>query len=558
VIARRGSSATARATRRALLAGALAAAAPAFACKARPAAARRPATASAPRRGGILTYAGGAAGSYDTSGGGFDPTLQSQTRAKGYTLFYDRLLAYNLSNYAVEADLAQKWEQPSPTEYVFSLQPGVRFQNKPPVSGRTLMATDVTWSLERARSDDPRVASRSLLSQVDLIQAPDPSTIRLTTKGPYSSALIALSSDNLAVLAREVVEKYPNSITAESAVGTGPFIMTSVERSVAAEYTRNPDYWKPGLPYLDTFRTKDFADFNSAWAGFLAKQVDAALVPGSEVAKFLAGQPAGSQRPWYPDDAMAFQYPNTAKKPMDDPRVTRALRLMIDHDEMISAWAVVSYGRGSLGSVFPSALAGWDLSQDEYRQHLEWKQPKDEAAREAVALLSAAGITGDNPLKFTLHSNNFQEPARCSQLIQAQWKKWSQGAVDIELRLSDAATVNTIRASRAFTYGYFGHSAGMVDPDLWLSSTYRTGGSLNFMGFSDPQADALIDKQRGIFDTAQRQAAIKDALLYLIDHSPATLPGNRYFQQAVQPRVQNQTPEYFLNGRQYQSVWLST
>jgi ABC-type transport system substrate-binding protein len=253
---------------------------------------------------------------------------------------------------------------------------------------------------------------------------------------------------------------------------------------------------------------------------------------------------------------MAFQFPNTAKKPMDDARVTRALRLLIDHDEMLSAWAVVSYGRGGLGSVFPSALAAWDLKEDEYRTYLEWKQPKDEAVKEAMSLLSAAGFTRDNPLKFTLDTNNFQEPTRCAQLIQAQWKKWSQGAVDIQLRLSDAATVNSVRATRQFTYGYFGHSAGMVDPDLWLSSTYRTGGSLNFMGFSDPQADALIDKQRGIFDDAQRKAAIREVIVYLIDHSPATLPGNRYFQEAVQSRVQAQTPEYFLNGRQYQSVWL--
>jgi ABC-type transport system substrate-binding protein len=418
-----------------------------------------------------------------------------------------------------------------------------------------MTADDVVWSLERARADDPKVTSRSLLSQIDTIQAVSPTTVRVTTRGPYSSTLIALSSDNLAILAREVVEKYAKSTAADSAVGTGPFVMGSVEQSVDAEYARNPDYRKPGLPYLDTFRTKDFSDFNSAWAAFLAGQIDAALVPGSEVKQFLSQQK--TQRPWYADDNMAFMFPNTAKKPFDDARVTRALRLLVDHDEMLSAWAEVSYGRGSLGSVFPSALAAWDLTQDEYRQHLEWKQPKDEAARDATSLLTAAGFTKDNPLKFTIDSNNFQEPARCAQLIQAQWRKWSQGAVDIQLRLSDAATVNSVRAARSFSYGYFGHSAGMADPDLWLSSSYRTGGSLNFMGFSDPQADAMIDRQRAIFDDAERKKAIKDVVLYLIDHSPATLPGNRYFQQAVQARVQNQTPEYFLNGRQYAQVWLS-
>ena len=77
------------------------------------------------------------------------------------------------------------------------------------------------------------------------------------------------------------------------------------------------------------------------------------------------------------------------------------------------------------------------------------------------------------------------------------------------------------------------------------------------MGFNDPKADAMIDKQRTIFDETQRKAAVKEIILYLIDRVPSTVPANRYFLQAVKPKVENQAPEYFLNGRQYQSVWIS-
>ena len=75
--------------------------------------------AKQPKRGGTLNYAGGLAGSFDTQGRSFDPHIQTQGGSKGYTLFYERLLGYNLITYEVEPDLAQKWEQPSPTEYVF-------------------------------------------------------------------------------------------------------------------------------------------------------------------------------------------------------------------------------------------------------------------------------------------------------------------------------------------------------------------------------------------------------------------------------------------------------
>jgi peptide/nickel transport system substrate-binding protein len=126
----------------------------------------------------------------------------------------------------------------------------------------------------------------------------------------------------------------------------------------------------------------------------------------------------------------------------------------------------------------------------------------------------------------------------------------------VQLKVSDIATLNGIRANRSFTYYNGGHSAGMVEPDTWLSSTYRTGGSLNFMGFSDPQLDAMIDKQRAIFDQAQRKAAVKEVVLYYIQHGPSIIAANSYTLDGVGSKVQAHLPENHINGYQYQRVWL--
>src|SRR5581483_10049367 len=89
-----------------------------------------------PKRGGILIHRNG----YETQGTGFDPHVISIFFSEGYTLFYQRLLSYTANAYEIEAELAQKWEQPSPTEFVFTLQPNVKWHNKPPVNGRALTA----------------------------------------------------------------------------------------------------------------------------------------------------------------------------------------------------------------------------------------------------------------------------------------------------------------------------------------------------------------------------------------------------------------------------------
>ena len=230
---------------------------------------------------------------------------------------------------------------------------------------------------------------------------------------------------------------------------------------------------------------------------------------------------------------------------------------MIDHDEFITAWANPQYGHGGYGSIFAASLSGWDLTDDEYRSYLEWKQPKDEAAKEALTLLSAAGYNSANPLHLTLNAVNKDHDQAAVQLLQSQWKRLSQGVVDAQLKLTDTATAAGVRASKSFTWGNYGISPGMPDPDPWLFSCYRTGASQNFAGFSDPQLDAMIDKQRAIFDDTQRRAAVKDIIKYMIDHGPNTITATRYFLNAVGPKVNGFTPEYYLNGRMYQSVWMS-
>jgi peptide/nickel transport system substrate-binding protein len=516
------------------------------------------ATAKQPKKGGVINYAGGVWGSFDLQGRTFDPHIQTQSGARSYTLWYDRLLAYDLTKWTVQPSLAQKWEQPSPTEYLFHLTPNVKWQDKPPLNGRPMTTDDVLWSLERARTNDPRFSSRSLLDFVDKIEAPDASTIHITTKVPDAGTLNKLSTDNLAVLSKEIFEKYPKPTTADAAVGTGPFVMKSLEENVGAEYVRNPNYWVPGQPYLDGFRTRNFPDGQTAYSAFLAKQIDVVLLNGQSAKDWIASQGSGFNPPWGADDTIGdFHYPNSKMKPLDDPRVTRALRLLVDHAEFVNTYASSQTGKGGIGGVFPPVMASWDLTEDEYKTHLEWKQPKDDAAKEAISMLSAAGFTKDKPLKFVLVANNNPQGQQSTQLLQAQWKNLSQGAVDVDIKLLQQTEVDAARAGRTFAYGIFGTSAGPSEPDIWLSAVYHTGASQNFMGLSDPTLDAMIDNQRTIFDDKQRHAAIRDIVLYLIDHGVSTIGATLFYLHAIQPKVQGYVQEtHYLNGRDFSWTWL--
>src|ERR1700676_2255651 len=52
-------------------------------------------TAKQPKKGGILNYAGGIVGSFDTQGSGFDSQTVAASTGRNYAFFYERLVAYN-------------------------------------------------------------------------------------------------------------------------------------------------------------------------------------------------------------------------------------------------------------------------------------------------------------------------------------------------------------------------------------------------------------------------------------------------------------------------------
>jgi peptide/nickel transport system substrate-binding protein len=493
--------------------------------------------------------------------GGFDPHIQAGSQTGEMGFFYQGLVKLNSQSTALEPQIAQRWEQPSQTELLLHIQPGVKWHNKAPASGRPLTANDARFSLERIRTNDPRFINRSLFDSVDKIEAVDNSTLRLTTKIPDATLLGNLAAFSAVVLAPEVVDKAGKFTTADSAVGTGAFVLQAAD-DTGATLVRNPDYWRPGQPYLDGIRDQNFGDDESAWAAFLVGQLETNYVPGPEAKKMFAEQANKYHLDWYADVGWVGNQANLHVKPFDDPRVTRGMRLLVDHDEALTAWAEVYLGRGRLSSALPAALADWDFSEDEYRsKFLEFKRPKDDAIKESLSMLAAAGFTKDNPLKFTLNglSTQLNFTRAQSELMQAQFNQNSQGVLKADLKVLDETHQREAVTSHNFQYFITNLVPGQpYEPDSWFRTFYYTNGSRNYGFYSDPKLDSMIDNARSTFDQSQRKAAVKNILTYLIENAPYTSWSSRYNPNAAQLKVQGFAPEgnSAVWGSNYDQVWL--
>jgi peptide/nickel transport system substrate-binding protein len=518
------------------------------------------AAAKQPRRGGTISL--GQAGGQP----GLDPHIDSPVLAVYESFTYEGLVSINHYTLDVQPLLAQKWEQPDQTTYVFHLQPGVKFQNKPPVSGRAMTADDVVFSLNRVKSPGARFTSRTLLDGFT-ITAPDAATVKVTTSKPEGSFFSKIGGAAMMVVAKELLEKIGGASeagkinTPDQVLGTGPYIYQAMVPGLSSELVRNPDYWKQGQPYIDNIKRLNLftsTGNEQTWAAFISGQLDVMSVPGNRIKDFLASKGPGYQPLFAKDPAPYQSVPNTKVKPFDDARVTRALRLLLDHDELVSAWMEPWSGKGGYASYLATNLDAWELSKDDFGKQLEYQKPKDAAVKEALSLLSAAGFTKDKPLKFVIMSEGDWDFLKAgAELVQAQFARLGQGVVQTTLKLTDRSSYQTLRANRDYEFGVLSNATSYDDPDAWFTQVYASNAGRNYWNHSDPKLDALFDKQRSILDLNQRKAAVKEALLAMLDSWPGSTLSQSYVMNGINPKLQGFTPEVFLEGYQYKNVWLS-
>jgi peptide/nickel transport system substrate-binding protein len=150
------------------------------------------AEAGPPKRGGILRVRG-----YDPTH--FDPhlTISFKTHAT-LSFVYSRLVRHKVGTgvqpgiFTVEPDVAESWETPDDTTYIFHLRKGVKWHNKPPLNGRELVAEDVKFTYDRFLTE-PGNPNRYLLEPVERIEVVDRYMVKFLLKEPYVWLVSALA-----------------------------------------------------------------------------------------------------------------------------------------------------------------------------------------------------------------------------------------------------------------------------------------------------------------------------------------------------------------------------
>jgi peptide/nickel transport system substrate-binding protein len=356
------------------------------ACSGNPSTAPGTITTAAHKRGGNLKIGlSGSAGTdtLDPHGGS---TFIDSARAQA---LYQSLLQMD-SQAQIQMVLAEEITPSTPSEWIIRLHPGITFHD-----GKPLTAQDVIYTFRRVKTGKNKVtgfpfSGNNALGNMDLtnLKALDSRTVKVPFLSPYASFLEQLEYWYFLYIVPDGFD--PNK---QKPNGTGPFTYQSFTPNQRSVFTRNPNFWQSGLPYVDSLTVIDFPDTTSLQDALTTGQIDAASgFDGPQMAalgtvsgvKTIASH-TGSITPF----TMRVDQP-----PFNDVRVRQALRFLVDRPQFIDS-ALDGYGVVA-NDVFSPYDPDFDASLHREQDIPQAKRLLQQAGHEnlKVTLLTSAVATG--------------------------------------------------------------------------------------------------------------------------------------------------------------------
>ncbi len=433
-----------------------------------------------------------------------DPRLTRNTTAyRVADLLFDGLVELD-ANLDPRPGLAERWENPEPTVWIFHLRPGVRFHD-----GSLLTAEDVVYTFATILDPALQARFRSLYEPIASIQAVDSLTVRMELSTPYAPLLTCL---DVGIVPKRYVEGGGDLTTAP--VGSGPMRFTSWARGSEIRLESFDQYWG-GAPEVDRFSFVIVPDNTSRAQAFEAGDLDIIQSPLSpqDIRRLMDdGRFSG-----HVTSGIAITYLNfnTRAGHLTDPRLRRAIAMLVDQRTIVE---VIYEGVDEPASsvLLPNSWA--------YSDHV--RQPDFDLHR-ARALLDSLGwrdSDGDGFLErggevLTVRLSTHAEDPNQIQAAEFIQSVLRENGVDASLSVSAwPAFLAGVQEGR-HQVSFMGWT-NLLDPDRGLYTQFITDGNLNYGRYSHPAVDSLLVRARATLDRTERAGSYRRMAEILSEEVP--------------------------------------
>lgn len=422
----------------------------------------------------------------------------SSDEINAFSLVFDPLFIIGKDDFQPVPNLAERWETPDDTTWLFHLRPGVMFQDGNVVfaegQAREVTAEDVVYSINRFQD----VSTAFTLGNIESVRAVDRYTVEIKTAGPDPFLVTDPNRLTRAVIVpREAIELLGEEGFARQPIGSGPFKLTAFTPDQKLEFIRNDNYWLP--VNIDAVEFVFIPDPTVQTIALESGDID--VVP------YLLNIDSVSQLSDNPDVVLLERGGsyrglgfNVTTAPFDEIAVRDAISKAIDIDGAINA-VVAPFGQRAYGQVPPWVA----FTQDPSLKDL-WEFNPEAALQE----LAEAGFTDSNgdgildrdgkPFSFSLKTSSGSQ-VRVLTILVTQLK---QLGIDANILQQDSAvwSDDLIAGNTGIFFDYsFAGTTG-----LYSMFHGDNIGKTNTHHYSNPEVNRLLDEANRTIDFDARNS----------------------------------------------------
>jgi peptide/nickel transport system substrate-binding protein len=424
----------------------------------------------------------------------FDPHVGRQTPAVQVTNhIFDTLVEVDGETNEIVPQIAESWEQVSPTAYRFRIRRGIKFHD-----GSELSAEDVKFSLDRA------IASSFVAYVVDFISevaVEDPYTVVVHTKGPYGPALRNLAVPFAAIVPKAYTEADPEAVLRRP-VGSGPYRFVSWTQSDSCVLEAFEEY-HGGAPLTKRLIMKVIPEASQRTIALQTGEIDLAYDIPTNDRRIVEGD---QNLTLFKAPSLTCTYlsMHTEKPPFDNKLVRQAVSHAIDRQLIVDT--VLAGAAQAADAVIAPPVFGY---------HSTGVPAYDPAL--SRRLLAEAGFPSG--FSTTLWVNNSQERVEVATALVEMFR---EAGIEVSLEVMEAGAFWDRTDSGQHVMALFGWVTSTKDADYTyysLCHSANRGAGGNGTQLNDPRVDALVEKGRFSLDNAVRLQAYRDLAVMLADIS---------------------------------------
>jgi peptide/nickel transport system substrate-binding protein len=452
---------------------------------------------------------------------------------------------------SIVPDLAREWSwDAAGTNLTFKLRRGVKWHDGKPFTARDVKCT---WDLLQGKASEtlrvnPRKAWYGNLDTV-IAHGDDEATFKLRRPQPAFIALLA--SGFSPVYPCHV----PPAEMRRRPIGTGPFKFVEFKPNESIRVARNPDYWKPGRPYLDGIEYKIIKNQSTGALAFVAGEVDMTSpyflqVPVLNDIKDQAPQVTCTL---VPSNVQRNVIINREAAPFNSPDLRRAVALTVDRRAFIDT---LTQGKGDIGGALLAPPEGiWGMPADLMQQLPGYDPDVAKNRTEARKIMETSGYGAGNRLKLKVSTRNIPPYRDPAVILIDQLKKIY---IDAELEPLDTTAWYPRVRRKDYAIGANLTGNGIDDPDQAFYENYACGSESNYDGYCNPEIDKLFDQQSMEADQDKRRKLVWDIERHLAEDVARPVLYHNRSGTCWQPYVKNYVPmiNSIYNGLRMEDVWL--